>query len=291
MYVDSLGNRWYKGNLHTHTTASDGKLSYEEAVARYRQAGYDFLAVSDHWVPSQTVEEPDFLLISGVEYDANFETDYHGHSHKVCVHLNGVGFTAQPAVTRGQTPQEMVDAIHAAGGIVTFNHPEWSRNTAEDIWVLHGLDGVEIYNHGCSWESKSGYSGVHVDLLALGGRMLPVMAADDAHRYVGDECGGFLWLAAESLSHADVLDALRQGRFIASMGPWVQTHLDGDTVVVESTPVSYIRLITDIPYGFAMREPGMTLTRHALPAGASWYRVEAMDKDGNWAWSTPVKVI
>ena len=208
MYVDSLGNRWYKGNLHTHTTASDGKLSYEEAVARYRQAGYDFLAVSDHWVPSQTVEEPDFLLISGVEYDANFETDYHGHSHKVCVHLNGVGFTAQPAVTRGQTPQEMVDAIHAAGGIVTFNHPEWSRNTAEDIWVLHGLDGVEIYNHGCSWESKSGYSGVHVDLLALGGRMLPVMAADDAHRYVGDECGGFLWLAAESLSHADVLDAL-----------------------------------------------------------------------------------
>jgi len=34
---------WYKGNLHTHTTQSDGGLAPEEAADLYRKAGYDFL--------------------------------------------------------------------------------------------------------------------------------------------------------------------------------------------------------------------------------------------------------
>ncbi len=28
---------WFKGNLHTHTTQSDGEISPEEAIAWYRQ--------------------------------------------------------------------------------------------------------------------------------------------------------------------------------------------------------------------------------------------------------------
>ena len=37
-----------KGNLHAHTTFSDGRLSVEDVVARYRDLGYDFLAITDH---------------------------------------------------------------------------------------------------------------------------------------------------------------------------------------------------------------------------------------------------
>ena len=37
-----------KGNLHTHTTFSDGRLPAEDVVARYRDLGYDFLAITDH---------------------------------------------------------------------------------------------------------------------------------------------------------------------------------------------------------------------------------------------------
>lgn len=40
--------RWFKGNLHTHSLWSDGK-DYPEMIAdRYKQAGYHFLAMSDH---------------------------------------------------------------------------------------------------------------------------------------------------------------------------------------------------------------------------------------------------
>ena len=37
-----------KGNLHTHTHLSDGLLSPEAVIARYRALGYDFLAITDH---------------------------------------------------------------------------------------------------------------------------------------------------------------------------------------------------------------------------------------------------
>ena len=44
----TLPGHWYKGNLHTHTTQSDGRLSPQEAVRWYEQNGYDFVALTDH---------------------------------------------------------------------------------------------------------------------------------------------------------------------------------------------------------------------------------------------------
>src|SRR5216683_1364678 len=37
-----------KGNLHAHTTFSDGRFSIDEVIARYRELGYDFLDITDH---------------------------------------------------------------------------------------------------------------------------------------------------------------------------------------------------------------------------------------------------
>lgn len=39
-----------KGNLHTHTTWSDGMHTPAETAKHYRSKGYDFLALTDHWV-------------------------------------------------------------------------------------------------------------------------------------------------------------------------------------------------------------------------------------------------
>ena len=41
-------SRWYKGNLHCHTFWSDGGAFPEQAVAWYRDHGYNFLGLSDH---------------------------------------------------------------------------------------------------------------------------------------------------------------------------------------------------------------------------------------------------
>ena len=40
--------KWYKGNLHCHTYWSDGRAFPDQAIREYRDAGYDFCAVTDH---------------------------------------------------------------------------------------------------------------------------------------------------------------------------------------------------------------------------------------------------
>lgn len=38
--------RYFKTNLHTHTTISDGKLSCEEVKEAYKALGYQILCIS-----------------------------------------------------------------------------------------------------------------------------------------------------------------------------------------------------------------------------------------------------
>ena len=39
---------FYKANLHSHSTLSDGRMTPEEMKAEYKMRGYKILAVSDH---------------------------------------------------------------------------------------------------------------------------------------------------------------------------------------------------------------------------------------------------
>jgi hypothetical protein len=49
MCAPSSGERrWFKGNLHCHTYWSDGRAFPDQVVRSYRDAGYDFCAVTDH---------------------------------------------------------------------------------------------------------------------------------------------------------------------------------------------------------------------------------------------------
>ena len=57
--INKSTERWYKGNLHTHTLWSDGDAPPEMIVSWYKDHGYDFLTLSDHnilslgekWIP------------------------------------------------------------------------------------------------------------------------------------------------------------------------------------------------------------------------------------------------
>ena len=66
--------RFYKGNLHTHTTRSDGRKSPEDVMALYAANGYDFLALTDHWKVGSEAKYENMLVLPGVEYDFTFDT-------------------------------------------------------------------------------------------------------------------------------------------------------------------------------------------------------------------------
>ena len=42
--------QWWRGNLHTHSTVSDGKRPPEYVIAAYRDEGYDFISLTDHFL-------------------------------------------------------------------------------------------------------------------------------------------------------------------------------------------------------------------------------------------------
>ena len=41
--------RFFRGNLHCHSNKSDGLVKPEDVAAAYRDAGYDFIMLSDHF--------------------------------------------------------------------------------------------------------------------------------------------------------------------------------------------------------------------------------------------------
>lgn len=50
MEKDMFGVSRLKVNLHMHTTLSDGSKTPEEAAEIYKKAGYDVVAITDHWI-------------------------------------------------------------------------------------------------------------------------------------------------------------------------------------------------------------------------------------------------
>ena len=66
----AMPGRFWRGNLHTHSTRSDGHLDPAETVGWYRDNGYDFVALTDHFVrrygyrilPGHAEELPDLAV-------------------------------------------------------------------------------------------------------------------------------------------------------------------------------------------------------------------------------------
>ena len=80
---------WYKGNLHTHTTKSDGDADPEIVVEWYKKHGYDFLVLSDHnhrtILEHEDVDGP--MMVPGEEVSARIS------GGGVPIHLNGIGIS------------------------------------------------------------------------------------------------------------------------------------------------------------------------------------------------------
>lgn len=288
MYQSQSGCNWYRGNLHTHTTLSDGQKSPEEAVALYKEKGYDFLALTDHWVLSETVETPDFLLLSGIEYDTG-KTVRDGITHIV-----GVGMEEAPALAHThQPPQQIIDEINRCGGLAFLAHPAWSLNRPDHIEKLNGLAGAEIYNTTSSspWNARPD-SGLLLDEVFSFGKLLPCTAADDAHWYNGDEARSFLMVKAEELTRAAILNALRNGDFYATQGPRLSVSIKNGRVMVSCSPVDEIQFFSDTVYcpDRVTRGRNITCGEYAVKPTDTYVRVEIMDSKGTRAWSSPIPV-
>jgi len=295
MYTDKNGKNWYKGNLHTHTTVSDGRYKPEETLALYRENGYDFIALTDHWKYGEggLDEKTGILVIPGCEYNTGAVVP-DGVYHIVCAFAD-----REPVLDRTEgnpSGQVIVDAIKEAGGVAILAHPAWSLNDpAHVIAELKGLDAAEIYNtvSGKPWNLRP-YSGLFVDRLFSEGVNIGCMAADDAHFYNGDACVSFIYVNAESCTREALREAILSGRYTASQGPMLRVWKDGDTVYAETDePVTDITFFSDAVYArdrVHIDTDGITSASYKPMKHETFVRVEATDKDGRCAWSSAIRL-
>jgi hypothetical protein len=284
--------RWYRANLHAHTTLSDGDIEPADCAELYRSLGYDILAITDHWQACELESErPDFLLLRGVELNGGRA------AQGTQFHLVGLNVSLRGRLERkdGVGAQDLVDMMREAGGEVLVAHPYWSGLMAPDIAPLEGCLAVEVYNTGCDLEILRGFSMTQWDDLLALGHDFGAVAVDDGHRHKVDHGLGWTMVKAEELSAEAVMEALRRGRYYASIGPRIEEiTLEEGRIRVTCSPVSSIALVSVPGYGArAMAPPGEQITsaEFTVPSSPYWgslyWRVEITDAAGKSAWSNP----
>ncbi len=278
----------FKGNTHAHTTLSDGRVSPEECMRQYKAAGYDFLALTDHWHVGEERSFQGMLVLPGVEYDFMFPSQT---LHLVCLYPDA---KLAPAVKRRETPHEaVIEMTNQAGGAVIAAHPAWSLNTPEFLCSLEGVSMAEVYNtvSGEPFNGPRANSESILDVAAANGKAFNLIAADDAHFYQGEQCVSYIMVQAEELTVPAILKALNQGSFFASQGPEFRSiRREGDEIIIETSPVSRITVCSEKYWigGRCMQGEGLTERVYRPQAGEKRVRIRIADEMGRMAWSNPI---
>ena len=293
--------QFYRGNLHTHSTLSDGVLEPAEVCRRYRAEGYDFLALTDHFVGQFGYPIADTLPFRSEGFTTLLGAELHSGVlangelwHILAVGLpsdftpsNSPGF--QPVADQ-ETGPEIAARARAAGAFVAVAHPQWSGLTLADARSIEAAHAVEIYNHGCAMGCDRGDGFSIADLLLSEGRDLSVIATDDAHFYEPDHFGGWVMVKAEANAPDALLSALKAGDFYSSQGPEIRDITLTDTEVTVESTAAHVVMVQG--HGSAcVTVVGASMTRTTVPlarlAKSPWLRVTVMDHAGKKAWSNP----
>ncbi|MCZ6681393.1 MAG: CehA/McbA family metallohydrolase [Candidatus Poribacteria bacterium] len=282
--------QWYRGNTHSHSTESDGRLPIADRFAAYREAGYDFLVLTDHRKVNDTsnYSEDGFLAISGSEVHPN--NPYGGDTYHI------VAINIHERINCAELhPNAVIAEIKRQGGEAVLCHPYWCGHTLLDYLPLRDYFALEVYNDTCMGIGKGFSESAWDDLLDRGGPVFGI-AADDAHGTEHDCFHGWVMVKAPELTTDAIMDAFRTGAFYSTLGPEI-TDLtlveDADQkkrVTVQCSPAQSIVFKGQRSRGRRIVAPEgelLTEAEYEVPSGTKYTRVEITDEAGKKAWSNP----
>ncbi|MDD3277310.1 MAG: PHP domain-containing protein [Lachnospiraceae bacterium] len=318
----SKSGNWYKGNLHSHTTNSDGMLTPEESVKLFKDHGYHFLCFSEHDKYTDYRRQfdcDDFVMLPGMEASAIlYDSEGSGLRQKVH-HIHGIMGTEEmqknarlPLYQHGQlhevhkyfgswdgakAAQKLADEMNAHGMITTYNHPIWSRVREEEFIHTQGIWALEIFNYNTVNESNTGYDETYWDVMLREGIKMKAFASDDNHNegMFDDACGGYIVVKADKLTHEDIVSNMLKGNYYSSAGPEIYDWGIKDSVAyVDCSPVYRIDFIAGniVNDGVTKMCDSYEKTNshgeYELKGHESYVRVKCTDKYGRTAWSNPL---
>jgi hypothetical protein len=297
--------RWYKGNTHTHTLASDGDSTPEEVTRWYKDQGYQFLVLSDHNVLVDTTDlsrqfsaPEQFLLVPGEEVTDAFA--------KKPLHINGLNVARLVEPRHGtsvlDTLQHNVDAIRDAGGVPHVNHPNYGwAISADDLQRLERYRLLEIFNGHPMVNNHGGGDAPGMeavwDRLLRAGRRVYGIAVDDAHYFkrpwdarAPRPGKGWVVVRAPRLEAAALMTSLEAGEFYGSTGvEFDDYNADRTAIAVRVRPLGDARYrITLIGPGGVVETVEAPAARFALAGRTGYARVVVTDSNGGRAWGQPI---
>lgn len=283
MYIDMFGKTRQKLGLHMHTSRSDGRKTPHEVVERYRTAGYDAIALTDHWCYGESGESNGMKIISGAEYNVGVNDTVDG-----IYHIVGLFMDREPDINKSDSPQRVIDGVHEVGGLAVLAHPAWSLNTPEQIMALRDIDATEIYNTvSAVGQSFRPDSSIIIDMLAGRGREYPLLATDDSHYYMGeDDCISYVMVESDSTDYEELKRAILEKRFYATQGPEIHLTRVGDKFRVDCSPVNKIYFASNSAWcRRSSIGEGLTSAEYIPNPSDRFVRAFVVDADGKTAWS------
>lgn len=286
--------RFWKGNLHTHSTASDGVRGVAEVCATYRDAGYDFMALTDHFLAKYSFPIVDTRPFRTAGFTTILGAELHAPATALGEqwHILAVGLPLDFAPTApGETGPQLAARAIAAGAFVAIPHPGWYALTAADANTLAGAHAVEVYNHTSQLRTERGDGVYLADQLLAEGRHVMLIAVDDAHFACADAFGGWVMVKAAANEPEALLAALKAGHFYATQGPLIHDIAwDEDSVEITCSPAASIMVLGRGSRAAQSVAPLQTRARLATAAlrEGGFARVVVADAQGRRAWSNPV---
>lgn len=302
-YLLPEGGKFYKANLHSHSTVSDGVKTPEELKEMYKAVGYSVFAYTDHdnFVRHNELTDDEFLVING--HEASCVEDILDPEYawrKVC-HLCLLAPTPDVEVApmardfgKGYSHEKvnkLIKSAKDAGFFVTYNHPTWSRENYEDYMVYEGFDCLEISNFNCIAGGTPEYNEAKYDDMLRAGKRIYCISDDDNHNthYFNDSFGGFAMIKAEKLEYETVFAALMRGDFYASEGPEIyELYLEDGDVTIKTSPASSINFSCSSRRGKNVVPKGEGLVSEGtfhLKDDESYFRVTVTAPNGKKAYT------
>lgn len=284
-YGDLASGQWLKGNLHTHSTFSDGQHERQDVLKAYADAQYDFLMMSDHDVYTSqddlaACDDHGMVLVPGNEVSRDGVHILHVH--------------ADSHVAPHEDRQQVIDEINQGSGFAVVAHPNWygefNHCPHEKLRDWQAYAGLEIYNGVIGRLEGSPYATNHWDRLLRNGRRVWGYANDDMHSIEAGDLGlGWNVVSVTERTPTAIADALRNGRFYASTGVVIRgIEVSGSRIRIETENAERIVALQDTACRFATADDKSIEVD--IPEDTAYVRFECWGRGESFAWTQPFRV-
>jgi hypothetical protein len=268
------GSLHLKGQMHGHTTNSDGVDSPAAFVTAYKNAGYGFITITDH---NTLTDDPG---VAGITWLGKSVEETHSR------HI--VAYAVDERYT-GSNVQDIINFHNANNKLTSIAHPPWSGGfiPLDEITKYYGYNFIEIQNlSGITYNA-----GEYIDKVLSKGVKAFILAVDDCHDVAGAAFNkGWVVVHCNENTAESILSSLRSGNFYASTGNDITISVENNVITASSSSSSNFVFIGK-DGKWLQQNDGVTSATYTIKGDEMYVRVQSYRvSDGNYAWSQPIFV-